>query len=154
MPRIHSRRSGTGRTASICRRIAEKRAGLPNGCNKRERLSASGQVDAAFKVFQGREYVVEGGGLREIHVPHRLVITPQCRQTRCRRDETKGPRLRKVVAGPRTAKELSLPRYNPVPEVMLVDRPPYGRMPGQRRRVRVVAGEPVGRRFLGRPVIL
>ena len=117
-------------------------------------LSASGLVDAAFEVCQCCEHVVEGGRIREIHVPHRLVITPQCRQTRCRWDEAKGPRLREVIVGPRTAKELSLPRYDPVPDVMLVDCPARGWMPGQRRRVRVVAGEPVGRRLIGRPVIL
>ena len=48
-------------------------------------------VDAVFQVGQGREHIIEAGRLGEIHVPHRLVITPQGWQTRERRDETKGP---------------------------------------------------------------
>src|SRR5713101_8139640 len=66
-------------------------------CGGEYALSASALVDAAFEVRQCCEHVVEGGGLREIHVPHRLVITPQRRQTLGRWDEAKGPRLREVV---------------------------------------------------------
>src|SRR5579871_514662 len=111
-------------------------------------LSTSSLVDAAFEVRQCRKYVVEGCRLREVHVPHRLVITPQRRQTRFWWDEAKCSRLRLAVVRPRTAKELSLPRYNPVPQFMKVDCLRCGWMAGQCRRVRVVAGELVRHRLL------
>jgi hypothetical protein len=69
-------------------------------------LSALDLVDAIFQVCQGGEDVVKGDGFREIHVAHRLVISPQGRQSRCWRDDAKGPRLCEVVVCPRTAKEL------------------------------------------------
>lgn len=121
-------------------------AGSYRGSN---RLSTPSWVDAAFEVRQCRKYVLEGGWLREVHVPHRLVITPKCRQTRCRWDEEDRSRLRVLVVCPRSAEELSLPPRNPVPEVMIVDCPAHGRMPGQRRCIRVVARESIRRRLIG-----
>src|SRR5208337_3953378 len=50
-------------------------------------LYAPDVVDAFLQVCQGREYVGERDGLREIHVPHCLVFTVQCRQPPCRRAE-------------------------------------------------------------------
>ena len=116
-------------------------------------LFAAGLVDVAFEVCQCCKHIVKGGRFCEIHLAHRLEITPQCRLTRCRRDESKGPRLREMVAGPRAAKELAFPCYDAVPEVVLVDGSGGGRVLCQGSRVRIVAGESIRRRFPSRPVI-
>src|SRR5579871_547273 len=80
------------------------------------RLSASRPVDAAFEVCQCYEHFVERGWLGEIHVPHRLVISPQGRQAPWRRDQAEGARFGLLVVRPRTAEELRLPCYDLVPQ--------------------------------------
>ena len=56
-------------------------------------LSPASAIDAILQVGQGRGNVVEGGGLGEIHVPHRLVVTPQGRVPFGRRHEVRKPSL-------------------------------------------------------------
>jgi hypothetical protein len=77
-------------------------------------LSAPDVVDAFLQVSHGREYVVERDGLREIHVPHCLVIT-----VRCRRAEAKGSGFGQVIVRPRTAEELTLSGDDSAADVML-----------------------------------
>jgi hypothetical protein len=91
--------------------------------------------------------------LGQIHVPHRLVITPQRRLPLRRRDEAKRTGLRLAIVRPRAAEKLALPFHDPVAEVVLVDGLARGRVLCQGRCVRVMAGEPVRRRFPGRPVV-
>ncbi len=117
-------------------------------------LFAPGVVDAIFQFRQGGEYIIERRGFREIHVPHRLVIAAQWGLAFGRGYEAKASRLGEVVVRPRATEELTFPRYDPIPEVVLVDCLHHGRMPHQSRRVRIVAREPLGRRLLRRPVVL
>src|SRR5205823_3535320 len=92
--------------------------------------------------------------LQEVHVSHRLVITPKGRESLRRRDQAKCPWPGEIVSGPRAAEELTFPRHGPIPEVMLFECSPGSGMASQCRCIRVMAREPVGRRFINWAMVL
>ena len=53
-------------------------------------LFAASVVNAILQVGQGHEYLIKACRLDKIHVPHRLVVTSQCRQPLGWRDDAKG----------------------------------------------------------------
>ena len=104
-------------------------------------------------VGQSCENLLETGGLREVHVAHCLIIAMEGRDSRGRRNEAKGSGPDQVVVGPRTAKELALPLHDAVSQFMAFDGFARRRVLRERRRICVVAGEPVRGRFLRWPVV-
>lgn len=68
-------------------------------------LSAAREVDAFFQGVQGCNSVVETGWFVEAHVPHRLAVTPECRQPLGRWDRAKCSGLRLAIVRPCTSEE-------------------------------------------------
>jgi hypothetical protein len=85
--------------------------------------------------------------------PYRLIITTQCGQPFVWRDQAKRARLGLDVVCPRTAKELALPGHDPIAKVMLVNGLARGWIICKRRRIRIMAGEPVRGRLVGGPKV-